>query len=74
MLVLKSYNYRMIQSGPRSYYTMRLDFGNWVTESPTELLDTYPKTTEESMREDWEVLVGEPPEEEYRTKEASPTE
>lgn len=56
----------MIQNGPRSYYTMRWKLGRWWTESPTELLDTYLKTTEESMREDWAAIVGEPPESESR--------
>lgn len=63
MLVLKCWNYQMIQDGPRSYYTMRWEFGRWWRESPTELLDTYLKTTEESMREDWAAIVGEAPEE-----------
>jgi len=67
MLVLKCYNFKMIQDGPRSYYTTYWEFGQWNKSSPTELLDTYPKTTEEAMREDWEAIVGKPPEVEYHT-------
>lgn len=62
MLTLQTYNYRIVQTGPRTYYAERWEFTRWWRSDPTELLETYPKTVEEAMWEDWRAVSDAEPE------------
>jgi hypothetical protein len=57
MLILETYNFRLVQDGPRSYHSEHWEHQRWWRSGVTELLDTYPGTVEQAMTEDWEAIT-----------------
>ena len=57
MLILEENGFRMVQTGPRSYYTEHFEHQRWWRRDETVLLDTWTGTAEEFMREEFEAIV-----------------